>query len=103
MDEQYQEKDSAEDQEVIQEDVEVPESRSSIKEEKEGKKHQGLAAITNLFKPKPVTVEVVNEEPDNPLHLVLSSRSPAQMHCSTPGVPNFQFIIQASIRWMCFR
>lgn len=51
-------------EDVIQEDVDVPVDKASLKEDKEGKKHQGLSAFSNLFKPKPVTVEVVNEEAD---------------------------------------
>lgn len=51
-----------EEMEVIQEEVELPQVKTNFSEQNDAKKPHGFSAITNLFKPKPVTVEVVGDE-----------------------------------------
>ncbi|MCC2604120.1 DNA translocase FtsK [Planctobacterium marinum] len=56
--------DDDQNQEVVQEDYDVPERKEDKFEARKSadEKSHSFSAITNLFKPKPVTVEVVSEE-----------------------------------------
>lgn len=56
------------DDEVIQEDYELPDqNKADFPGDEKGKgKESGLSAISKLFKPKPVTVEVVSENKPEP-------------------------------------
>ena len=50
------------DHEVIQEDFDVPKRKEEKLEDTSDSKNNSFSAITNIFKPKPVTVEVVSEQ-----------------------------------------
>ncbi|BDX06635.1 DNA translocase FtsK [Planctobacterium marinum] len=50
------------DDEVIQEDYEAPQRKEEKLEDTSDSKTSSFSAITNLFKPNPVTVEVVSEQ-----------------------------------------